>query len=92
MIAGACRPLNSRGMAIDDPLLQALAARIQAAVNETGRCLITLPAELSPLKALGMDRLRQFAASHGWTAVPRLGFTQVEFFAVHLPRVAAGLV
>lgn len=79
-------------MANDDPLLHALARRIQMAVNETGRCLVTVPADLAPLKALGLDRLRQFAARHGWTAVPRLGFAQVEFFAVHLPRVAAGLV
>jgi hypothetical protein len=78
-------------MAPDDPLLHALARRIKIMVNETGRCLITAPAELAPLKALGLDRLREFAAGHGWTAVPRLGFTQIEFFAVHLPRVAAGL-
>jgi hypothetical protein len=79
-------------MANDDPLLHALARRIQVTVNETGRCLITVPAELTPLKALGLDSLRQFAASHGWTAVPRLGFSQIEFFAVHLPRAATGLV
>jgi hypothetical protein len=76
----------------DDPLLHALARRIKIAVNETGRCLITAPAELAPLKALRLETLRDFAASHGWTAVPRLGFTQIEFFAVHLPRAAAGLV
>ena len=79
-------------MAIDDPLLHALARRIKIAVTETGRCLITAPAELAPLKALVPDGLRDFAASHGWTAVPRLGFTQIEFFAVHLPRVRASLV
>ena len=79
-------------MANDDPLLHALARRIQVTVNETGRCLVTVPPELAPLKALGLDGLRQFAASHGWTAVPRLGFTQIEFFAVHLPRVATALV
>jgi hypothetical protein len=79
-------------MANDDSLLHALARRIQITVNETGRCLITLPAELEPLNALGADGLRKFAASYGWTAVPRLGLTQIEFFAVHLPRVAAGLV
>ena len=79
-------------MANDDPLLHALARRIAVTVAETGRCLVTVPAELAPLKALGLDRLRQFAASHGWTAVPRLGFAQIEFFAVHLPRAAAGLV
>jgi hypothetical protein len=79
-------------MATDDSVLRALARRIQLTVNETGRCLITVPAELAPLKALGPDGLLQFAASHGWTAVPRLGFTLVEFFAVHLPRAAAGLV
>jgi hypothetical protein len=76
----------------DDPLLHAMAVRIKATVNETGRCLITLPSELTPLKALGLDSLREFAAGNGWTVVPRLGFTQIEFFAVHLPRVAAGLV
>jgi hypothetical protein len=79
-------------MATDNPLLHALARRIKVTVNETGRCLVTLPAELTPLKALGLDNLRDFAASHGWAAVPRLGFTQIEFFAVHLPRVATGLV
>jgi hypothetical protein len=79
-------------MPTDDPLMNALARRIEIAVNETGRCLITMSSDLAPLKALGMDGLRRFAASHGWTAVPRLGFTQLEFFAVHLPRAAAGLI
>lgn len=79
-------------MANDEPLLHALARRIQLTINETGRCLITLPAELAPLKPLGPEGLRQFAESHGWTAVPRLGLTQIEFFAVHLPRVSAALV
>ncbi len=79
-------------MAIDDPLLYALARRIQILVNETGRCLITVPAELAPLKALGAENLREYAASHGWTVVPRLGFSQVEFFAVHLRRVPSGMV
>ena len=78
-------------MPIDDALLHALARRIERAVNETGRCLITVPSELEPLKALGPEGLRQFAAEHGWTVVPRLGLTQIEFFIVHLPRVAAGL-
>jgi hypothetical protein len=76
----------------DDPLMHALARRIDITVNESGRCLITQPSELAPLKALGIDALRIFAANHGWTAVPRLGFTQLEFFPVHLPRAAAGLV
>jgi hypothetical protein len=80
------------GMATDNPLFHALARRIQILVNETGRCLITAPAELGPLNGLGTDGLREFAAGHGWTAVPRLGGTQIEFFTVHLPRAAAGLV
>jgi len=79
-------------MPTDDPVLHALARRIAISVYETGRCLITQPSELPQLKGLGMEDLRIFAANHGWTAVPRLGFTQVEFFAVHLPRAAAGLV
>ncbi len=79
-------------MTIDDPLLRALSRRIKATVNETGRCLITAPVELAPLKALGLDTLRAFAAANGWTVVPRLGFTKIEFFAVHLARVPADLV
>jgi hypothetical protein len=72
-------------MDLDDPTLTALARRIQITVVETGRCLLTLPADLAPFKTLAPNGLRQFAASHGWTAVPRLGFTQLEFFTVHLP-------
>ena len=79
-------------MANDDQLLHALARRIQVTVNETGRCLITVPSELEPVKALGPDGLREYAASHGWTAVPRLGWTQIEFFAVSVTRAATGLV
>jgi hypothetical protein len=79
-------------MATDESLLHALGRRIQATVKDTGRCLITAPAELQPLKALGQDGLREFAANHGLTAVPRLGFSQVEFFVVRLPRVPASLV
>jgi len=79
-------------MAFDEPILHAIARRIQVTVNETGRCLLTLPADINPLKALRPEDLRQFSASHGWTAVPRLGFTQLEFFTVNLPRVSSGLV
>jgi hypothetical protein len=77
---------------MEDSALEALARRIQVIVNETGRCLITTPAELAPLKALGPDGVQGFANRHNWTAVSRLGFTQVEFFAVHLPRVSSTLV
>jgi hypothetical protein len=79
-------------MAFDEPTLHALARRIQATIAETGRCLLTLPADLAPFKALRPEDLRQFAASHGWTAVPRLGFAQLEFFTVNLPRVPSSLV
>jgi hypothetical protein len=79
-------------MADDDPLLHAIARRIQLTINETGRCLITQAADLATLKALGIKGLRDFSAPHGWTVVPRLGFTQIEFFTAHLPPVRAGLV
>jgi hypothetical protein len=79
-------------MPSDEPLLQAIAKRIEITVNETGRCLLTQPAELAPFKTMQPDTLLEFAANHGWTAVPRLGFTQLEFFRVHLARVPAGLI
>ena len=75
----------------EEPLLHALARRIQVTVNETGRCLLTQPADLVPLKTMSPDGLRDFAAFHGWTAVIRLGGFQIEFFSVHLPRAAARL-
>jgi hypothetical protein len=70
-------------MATDESILRALARRIQTSVNETGRCLFTTAADLAPLKALNPADLQAFAKRHGWTVVPRLGFAQVEFFAVH---------
>ena len=79
-------------MPTETPLLHALARRIQATVNETGRCLLTAPSELAPMRALNAEDLHKFAAEHGWTAVPRLGFSQLEFFATHLPRVREGLI
>jgi hypothetical protein len=78
-------------MPTENPLLHALARRIQVTVTETGRCLLTAPSELAPLKALGEQELQVFAAEHGWTAVPRLGFSQLEFFATHVARVPANL-
>lgn len=72
----------------EEQLLHALALRIKIAVQETGRCLLTQPADLLPLRSLGAGPLQHFAARHGLTAVPRLGFSQIEFFAVHLPRVS----
>ncbi|HEX4084140.1 MAG TPA: hypothetical protein VHY22_04455 [Chthoniobacteraceae bacterium] len=77
---------------LDEPTLHALARRILITINDAGRCLITQPAELAQLKAMGLDGLRQFAADHGWTVVMRLGGAQIEFFAVHVARARAGLV
>jgi hypothetical protein len=79
-------------MPTDDPLLQALAKRIGITVTETGRCLLTQTSELATFKAMAPEKLLAFAADNGWTAVPRLGFTQLEFFRVHLVRARAGLV
>ena len=64
----------------DEQFLHALAQRIKVAVQETGRCLMTQPADLAPLRALGAKALHDFAAAmagprfRAW-ASPKLSFS-----------------
>ncbi|GEM_PF-5308557 len=58
----------------------ALVHKIAAAVNETGRCNVTLPAELAVLHQLGDAGIHEFAGRHGWTAIIHLGGEPIEFF------------
>lgn len=61
-------------------LLEALAHKIQNAVNETGHYMVTLPAELAVLHELRETGIHQFALKHGWTAVCHLHGDPIEFF------------
>ena len=60
--------------------LPALAAKIAAILSDTPEYLVTQPAELRILQGMSEADIKNFAASHGWSAVQRLGGRQIEFY------------
>ena len=42
--------------------------------------VVTQPAELRVLMDMSEDELRDFARSHGWRIIRRLGGRQIEFY------------
>ena len=42
--------------------------------------LVTQPAELRVLRDMSEDEVREFAKSHGWRIIRRLGGRQIEFY------------
>jgi hypothetical protein len=60
--------------------LQAVAAKIAEALSTKSEHIITQPAELRVLREMSEGQVRDFAASHGWRVVRRLGGRQVEFY------------
>jgi hypothetical protein len=60
--------------------LPALAAKIAAALSIRPEYLVTQPAELRILQEMSEEEIRQFAGSHGWRVVRRLGGRQIEFY------------
>jgi len=60
--------------------LPALAVKIAAALSIRPEYLVTQPAELRILQGMSEDEIREFAGSHGWAVVRRLGGRQIEFY------------
>jgi hypothetical protein len=60
--------------------LPALAAKIAGALSIRPEYLVTQPAELRILRGTSEAELEDFAASHGWRVVRRLGGRQIEFY------------
>ncbi len=67
-----------RNMSNDD--LAPITAKISAVLAVKPDVFITHPAELSLLRSLSEDELRNFAAEHGWRSVRRIGGRQIEFY------------
>ena len=42
--------------------------------------VVTQPAELRVLSDMSEDEIREFAKSHGWRIIRRLGGRQIEFY------------
>jgi hypothetical protein len=60
--------------------LPALAAKIGKMLSINSEYLITQPAELRILREMSEAHVREFANSHGWRVVRRLGGRQIEFY------------
>ena len=60
--------------------LSALAVKIAGVLSIKSEYLVTQPAELRILREMSDWDVREFAKSHGWRVIPRLGGRQIEFY------------
>jgi hypothetical protein len=60
--------------------LPALAAKIGQRLSISSEYVVTQLAELRILQGMSEDELREFAESHGWRTIRRLGGRQIEFY------------
>lgn len=60
--------------------LPALAVKIARMLSIRPEYLVTQPAELRILREMSEMDVREFAKSHGWRVICRLGGRQIEFY------------
>jgi hypothetical protein len=60
--------------------LPALAAKIGWRLAICSEYIVTQAAELRVLRDMSEDEIREFAKSHGWRVIRRLGGRQIEFY------------
>ena len=60
--------------------LNAVQSKIARVLAVKPECFITHPSELSSLRTLNPDELREFAEQNGWRTVRRVGGRQIEFY------------
>jgi hypothetical protein len=60
--------------------LSALAVKIAGVLSIKSEYLVTQPAELRILREVSDLDVREFAKSHGWRVIRRLGGRQIEFY------------
>jgi len=60
--------------------LSALAAKIAAVLSIKPEYFVTQPAELRVLRGMSEAEIEDFAGTHGWRVVRRLGGRQIEFY------------
>jgi hypothetical protein len=60
--------------------LPALATKIGEALSNRSEYLVTQAAELRVLREMSDEEVREFAKSHGWRVIRRLGGRQIEFY------------
>jgi hypothetical protein len=60
--------------------LPALAVKIVKMLSTKPEYVVTQPAELRILHEMSEADIREFAKSHGWRVIRRLGGRQIEFY------------
>jgi len=60
--------------------LPALTAKIGERLSKSSEYVVIQPAELRVLREMSEDEVREFAKSHGWRVIRRLGGRQIEFY------------
>ena len=62
------------------PGLEGLAAKAAQALSRRSEYVVTQPAELRVLREMSDAEVSEFAKSHGWRVIRRLGGRQIEFY------------
>ena len=62
------------------PDLPALAEKITKVLSRVAEYVVTQPAELRVLREMSEADVSEFAKSHGWRVIRRLGGRQIEFY------------
>jgi hypothetical protein len=62
------------------PDLSALAEKISKVLSRVAEYVVTQPAELRVLREMSDAEVSEFAKSHGWRVIRRLGGRQIEFY------------
>jgi len=62
------------------PDLPALAEKITKVLSRVAEYVVTQPPELRVLREMSDAEVGEFAKSHGWRVIRRLGGRQIEFY------------
>ena len=62
------------------PDLSALAEKVAKVLSRVAEYVVTQPAELRVLREMSEAEVSEFAKSHGWRVIRRLGGRQIEFY------------
>jgi len=60
--------------------LPALSEKIAKVLSRVAEYVVTQPAELRVLREMSEAEVSEFAKSHGWRVIRRLGGRQIEFY------------
>ena len=62
------------------PDLPALSEKVAKVLSRVAEYVVTQPAELRVLREMSEAEVSEFAKSHGWRVIRRLGGRQIEFY------------